>query len=667
MALKRIRLLWATPPLPDGRWRFGLYHWQQTPDPARPFPAGGVPAYWKEYLHHTLNLSARGLLAWGAGALFLAYLVGAAVLLQRLEAANPYNRVSYLDLVAPHRWAELRRLRGEGFAALGREQLRTGQFGDGFGLLRLALDRNPADADTRLDVARIYLVLRLRPQGEQLLRAGLKHGYPGRKYLEAAFSVLEEGDRPDEWAQFCREARVALARVAAAERVAGDARWLDQETVRALMAAGRSAEALELVAGGYAEDDPLRREVSVLHFLAIGQPQAALSLAAKWMAQAPASPEALRLTVRAGREAGDPAAMDEALRRLRALAPASPDALLYGLTQNQLAGREAEARAALDELIFRHGASPGLYQTLAAVLLEVKFPGGLERVERELRERGLSTSPVAWMRLQQASRERDWPTALQVIGRLRQGTRDRFSEAQLAYLETMTRLANACLDAGGGTQAALVAIISDRPGTLRLYAMVLGALLDAGRLETARQILTLADGPFPAARSLAAARERIARESATAVAAEPATPAAPDSPSSPSSLETFAGFRAAFENLVAARDPAGALALMSAARRAQPAWLAAETARLEALELPVRARGDDPLVLQLLARNALGRDSDAPGRLLALARAVRTEGFAANATLLVKEIIRRDPAATEALKQLAAWEPAGGLRPVDLQ
>ena len=126
-------------------------------------------------------------------------------------------------------------------------------------------------------------------------------------------------------------------------------------------------------------------------------------------------------------------------------------------------------------------------------------------------------------------------------------------------------------------------------------------------------------------------------------------------------------FRSAFEHLIAIRDPAGALALLSAARRAQPGWLAGETLRIEALELPLRARGDDPLVLQLLARNALGRDAGAAASLLALARAVREEGFTANSTLLVKEIIRRDPGATEALQQLAAWEPAGGRRPLDLQ
>lgn len=662
MALKRIRLMWATPPLPDGCWRLGLYHWQQTPDPARPLPAGGVPAYWKNYLHHTLNLSARGLLVWAAAVLFLAYLMGAAILLQRLVAANPHNRVTYFDLVAPHRWAELRRLRGEGFAELGRDQLRAGQFSEGFGLLRLGLDRNPADVLTRLDVARIYIALRLRPQGAQILRAGLNYGYPGRNYLESAFVVLEEGDRPDEWVDFCREARAALAAAIEKGGDAAEARWLDEQAVRAFMSAGRPAEALALVTHAYPEADPLRREVTVLHLLSTDKPQEALALAAQWAAEAPASAEALRLVVRAGREARDPTAMDEALRRLRALAPTSPDGLLYALTQNQLAGRAGEARANLDELIFRHGATPGLYQTLAAVLSEVKFPGGLERVERELRERGLSTSPVGWMRLQQTIRARDWPAALTFIERLRQNDRERLTEAQNSYLETMTRLAGACLDGGGGAQAALVAIVADRPGTLRLYAMLLGALIDAGRVETAKQILTLADGPFPAARSLAVARERIAKEEKAAIPAP-----VPAEPVAVPALDTFAGFRAAFERLVLIRDTAGALALLSSARRAQPAWLSAETARLEALELPLRARGDDPLVLQLLARNTLGRDAGAPERLLALARAVREEGYAANATLLVKEIIRRDPAASEALKQLAAWEPVGGLRPVDLQ
>lgn len=663
MALKRIHLHWATPPLPNGYWRFNLYHLQQTPDPARPLPPGGVPAYWKDYLHHTLNLSVRGLLAWGAGALFLAYLVGAAILLQRLEAANPHNRVAYFDLVLPNRWAELKRLRGEGFAELGRDRLRAGQFGEGFTMLRLALDKNPADASTRLDVARIYLALRLRPQGEQILRAGLSFGYPSRDYLEAAFAVMEEGDRPEEWVKFCLEARATLGGSRASDWPLSETRWVDQALVKAYMAAGRSAEAFALVKEGYAEDDPFRCEVTVLHELGSGRAKDALTLAARWAERAPTSADALRLWLRAGREAGDPSAMDEALRKLRALSPSSPDALLYGLTQNQLAGRTGEAQSNLDELIFRHGANASIYKTLAAVLSEVKFDGGLERVERELRERGMSTAPVVWIRLQQATRSRDWPAALASIARLRQNPRERLTEAQLSYLETMTRLANACLEAGGGTQAALVGIVADRPGTLRLYAMVLAALLDADRVETAQQILTLADGPFPAARSLVAARERIAK----ALAAAPPPPSLPTQPAAGASYETFAAFRSAFEHLVAVRDAAGALALLSAARRAQPGWLVTETARLEALELPLRARGDDPLVLQLLARNALGREAGAASGLLGLARTVREEGFAANATLLVKEIIRRDPSAAEALKQLAAWEPAGGRRPLDLQ
>ncbi len=663
MALKKIRLVWATPPLAEGRWRLGLYCVQQTIDPTRPRPPGHMPAYWKGYLHHTLNLSVRSLFAYGALAFVCAYFAAAAVLHARYENANPHNRVAYLDLVLPTRWSERERLQGEGFLLYGREQLQAGRFSEGFGLLRLAVDKNPRDFDARLDLARLYVAIRLRPQGEKILRDGLALGYPGRDYLETTFSLAADADQPAAWVELCELARERLDALAPDTRPAGDSRWLDQQAVKALFAAERPAEAAALVAGRYPDTDPFRREIAVLALLAADQAPAAVALATVWAEEQPRAPEPLRLLVRAHREAGTPSGMDEALLRLRALDPAKPDALLYALVQNQLAGRPAAARAAQDELLFRHGANEGLYPALAAVLVEVRLTDQLPALAREMIERGLPSRPVRMAELQAALVVRDWPRLLANAEIVRAHPGAPFNAVQTTWLETMVRLARACGDATSGNQAALVEIVADHPGTLRLYRLVLDHLLASGRIDTAAQVLALAEGPYPAARSLAATRVIIEERRAALAAAAPAPVAPPaaerDALAGPEALA------AAFAARIQAGDTDGALALLSTARRAQPAWLSGAEYQLEILELPVRARGEDPLRLQLLVRNALARGGPAPASLLALARALHPEGHRAHALLLVKEILRRDPADAEALAQLAIWEPRDNKRPVD--
>lgn len=661
MALKKIRFVWGKPSFSEGRWYLALFHLQPTPDPQRPVPPGGVPAYWKGYLHHNLTVSARGLVLWGGAASVVCYFVGAALIWQRLTSGKSYNVISYADVALPSRWAELERLRGEGLAARGRERLRVGSFSEGFGLLRLAMDKNPGDFETRRQVAQVYVSLRLRHQARQILKTGLGYGYPGREYLRVLFSLAREGDQPDLWVDHCEEAGRVLAAVPVAERPVGDERWIEQETIAALIAAGRRSDALAFAVKHLPVNDSARRELGLVDLLESGKPGEAIMAARAWASEEPAAPEPLRLLVRGTRELGDFGAMDEGIARLRALNPTKPEALLYAVAQLQLAKRTDAASAALDEVIFRHGASVDLYKLLAPILAETGFVGGLARLERELGERGFSPTPLLWVRLQGHVRAHEWGEALASAEALRTTKRINLTEGQTAYLDTITRLANACLDSGGGAQAALVAIIADRPGTLRLYEVVLEALLAADRIESARQVLTLAEGPFPDARGLAKLRTRI-----SAAAAARVVPAR-ETPTAANNFQTFEAFRVAFDRLVAARDDGAALALLSATRRAQPGWLSAEAARLEALELPLRARGNDPLVLQLLVRAALGRDLRAPDELLRLAQALRAEGHTVNAALTVKEIIRHNPGASAALKQLSDWEPTAARRPVDVE
>lgn len=654
MAPRTLRFVWGTPPVPAGRWHGGLVNLKIIPSTRRT-SAPVVVDPWHDYRRHRLHLSLRGLLAWTLGLALVAYLAGAALVHRRLERASVYNRVTYLDLTLPSRWPGLDRLRGQANIAEGRALLAVGRFNEGVGFLRAGLARHPGDHEARLALAQIYAALRLGPQAEKLLRDGLDHGYPGRAFLEFVFALAADADHPARWAELCQLARVRFDALPAEARSAPESLWLDQQRVRALLAADRRADALALVESRYAETHPFRREIALLHLLETNQAPEAVALAKRWSAEFPRAPEPLRLLVRAHRQAGDHAAMDMTLERLRALDPTRPEALLYALAQHHRAARPDAVRQTLDTLFFRHGADPALYPALASVLVELRDHPGLDRVTAELRERGLSPLPSLWARLQLAANTRDWPAALAAASAFEEARGlAALDEARTGWLETIVRLARACLEAGSGTQASLVELVADRPVPLRLYVGVLEALLEAGRADTARQILGLATGPYPASVTLAAFRPRI--ENALAAAAPP--PAANAAPAI-SALESAETLAAAFTACIDAKDTTGALALLAHARRARPAWWPAAESRLDALELPVRARGDDPLRLQLLARSTLAREATAPGKLLALAREIETENpvHRAHALLLVKEILRHNPAHTDALRQLVAWNP----------
>ncbi|TAG32421.1 MAG: hypothetical protein EAZ36_02365 [Verrucomicrobia bacterium] len=595
------------------------------------------------------------MLAWGCACAIAGFFAAAGALYVRYERANPHNRIGYLDLALPTRWSERHRLQGEGLILLAQDKFKEGRFGEGFSLLRQGLSKNPADSAARLNLARIYLARGLRPQAEKLMADGLAFGYPGREFLTALFSLAADADRPEQWIALCRRAREQFDQLPEAEQVAGDSLWLNQETVRARVTAKLLDEVLNLLEERFAEDDPFRRETAILVYLEQKNVAAALALAERWAKDQPTDLSAVRLLIRCHRENGDFTSMDASFSRLRELAPNRPETLVYSLVQNYLGKRKTEAKAALDDVIFRFGADESIYPFLTTALVSSGFTAPLPELAKEMESRGMAPRPVLIAQLQVDLENHNWLAALATAKRIGAGSQPPLSAAQKGWLETMERLALACSDGGSGNQSTLVEAVADNPGALAVYTVVLDSLLASGRVETAAQVLALAEGPFPTSRSIVALRGKIQERRAELAAALP-KPAAVDAATG-EALSGLAPFTTAFDARVQARDPLRALELLSALRRAQPAWMIAAESRLDALELPVRARGDDTLRLQLLTRNALGRDRFAPNRMLLLAQTVFAEGYRGNALLMLNEILRREPAHSEALAQLLEWEP----------
>lgn len=645
-----IRIRWANPPVPGGRWHGGLIN-------LRAMPAGTSgrnnpeDPHWRAYRTHKPHFSLRGLSFWLITTTLVVYLVGAAVLVNRFEEASRHNRITYLDLVLPHRWKNFDRLRGEALIAEGRELIRAKRFNDGFAQLRAGLSRHPADAATRLEVARIYNAMSLRPRAERLLREGLAHGYPGREYLAFALSLAAEAERFADRLELCRLASARFAEMPDGQRPS-DASWLDEQTVDALLDAGRPDDALALATSRFPESTVFRRETTTRFYLENNRAAEALPLVTRWAAETPATALSLRLLAQTCRALGDHAGQDAALARLRALDPDRPEPLTFAILEHYLAGRPEATLATLDTLLFRHGADANLYFTLARFFGDVDYEAGLARLETEAAERGLTLGPMRWARFQRAVTRQDWPETLRLSRVFDATPGPAVDGIQAKFQTTVTLLAAACLDGGSGTQTTLIESTARSPCYLQLYKILLEGLLDAGRHATARSILTLAEGTYAGSPSIAALRARMETEASEAVKSAAAVP----DMAKDGAFVTAEAFEAEFKRLIAEKDVDGALGLLAALRRARPGWLEEAEARIEKEELGLRARGDDPLRLQLLARQALARDPAAPATLLNLARTLHGEKRRESAILLLREILRFVPDQPDALALLDRWQ-----------
>ena len=655
MALKKIRLLWGTPPIDGGQWRLRLFHVQRLNYQDQSPLTAKTPGYLDAYLHKVLAISIRGAAGWALVLLVIAYFSSAFFLLRRIQANDPHNRIAYVDLVSPMRWKRLSKLKGESMAAAAGERLEARAYAEALGLLRAGLARDPGNFETRLRLAQLYSTFRLFHLARRTTAEGCELGYPGRAYLEFAFGLAQDADKPEAWIALCQSARARYDELPPEARPAGDDRWLARQAIEALCAAERYHEALAAIPSAFNPEDVDGRLATLRCQLALQDLKGARETALRWTREAPQSPEAWQALARVQRDNGDLAGMDEALARLRACEGRSTRMLLFTLRQRYLAGQAEAARALIREYLFRHGAEPDAFTPLASTIAEVGPTEDLAILDEELGSLGYTRESVQWARLEIALKAHVWPEVLRQADLLQANGAQGLVGAQREWLETATLLARACDDAGTGLQSTLAANVADHPGTLRLYQRILDALLDAGRLETASHVLTLAESPYPDSQTIAAYRERITRLVAEAASSAPQSVQEKDP-----ALASFASFSQAIDARIAAGDSAGALALIAAARRANPSWQTTSAARLEEWELPLRARSDDPLVLQLLLRTRLARDSDAPSGLRALATAIYSEGRKENAILILKEILRHTPDDAEALAQLTVWQPPAG-------
>lgn len=616
----RLKIHWGGAEVTPGTWYLGLFGRYE-----RKSAGGRRRRGWV--------VSMRGLSRWAAVSAACLYVGGAAYVWQQ-QARRPHNEVTYVDmLLYPLRKDAIRHKRGRAMIADAHDALQAGRSGDGFALLRAGLHRYPHDLDARLLVVRFFLSARVRTQAQTVLVEGLNYGWPGRDYLETAINIVAASEDHELVIEICDR---AIALHDASAHPARDLGWLHTQRIRATLAAGENEAVLAYLDEHEAAlDVALSRETRLLALFALGRLEEASVLVEAWRASAGDTPQVLRLAARTYRENKELEKMEAALDSLRRRAPADPRARVYAIIQTLLAGRETEGRAMIDDFIFRFGGHAQNLAMLAAPLGDIGRLEDLDTVIAAATDRGARGSELGMIRLRALIAAKRWQEARAQVSALRVMTRSAENSFILDYYEAMLV---ALQDPARGAQSSFTDKVRPLQLSLPLYRQAIELLRAEGRAETARNVVTFAEGVFPGNPYLEKSRHELDAElTASELAARPVQVVAN------ATLADHAVFFAALAEADGQNNPAVGLALIRDLRRARPEWLAAHQEAVTRHELTLLAGGDDVVALQSVARIYLNGDLTRAENVTMLARDLHEKGRRENTRLLLDEVLRRNP------------------------
>ena len=287
--------------------------------------------------------------------------------------------------------------------------------------------------------------------------------------------------------------------------------------------------------------------------------------------------------------------------------------------------------------------------------------------------------------------------------------------AATAWHELMNAQVNAALDPSEGTQSTLVSLVRGRQFSLGFYKGLIRNLQKAGRVATAREVVTFAQGVFAqnaaiealrteldgalaaetarkdqtdqqAAETRRLAREQVQAATQAAVQAQaeaqarlpasvatagtlgaPASPR-PGSANAPTAARVEwaeAEFFAHLARLSQPGDPAVALQAIRDLRRAQPAWLSRREAELALAEVRLLGASGDTLGLRTAVRRYLTGEKLRGTQVMDAARDMHGAGRKEEALLVLREVVAKMPDYRFAQTLLAEWtiKPSAQLMP----
>lgn len=621
--IPHFRFIWGAKEVVRGNWFLGL-----------------VGIHTKGYPRELwVYFSVRGLLWWGSGSLVAAYFLGAAALVY-FYGRNPYNQISYTDLILPTRWSELRTKRGQTYIDEGLAKLKAGQYAPAFMLLNQGLARKPDNIPARLVVGQMYASFGYLNRAMQVYREGLPYAADQHRFVTATFQLAEYMEDYELVLKLVSEAEAAVPANATLMR-----RLLQEKRILAYEKLGRYDDILALWETNRATPSMRLNAARLRALSGTGKGAEAIAALEANPSQYGLLREPWELLLELARANKRPEVGRLAIDAMVALEPER--FRFYAKRIGYLAemGADKEALGLVDDYFLRFG---GDATAVAMLLKEVESNSTRQLVDhiwQETKAVGLA-GPAAHMAYVQC---------LMQLGDIQEAKRQfalaRQSIQQTKYREDGwvegTELLLGLMESESPSgRKLLMDYASGRPLSPSAYRTMTNNLLRADRQDAAREIALLALNRFPAIRDLPpAALELRSPETAVAVAPKPREPVI---------LATEARKElAALEKALQAKQWDEALARIAIVEKST---LTKELGdQLLYWRITIHGNLANQTEISWYMRRLLESGRLEPARLRALAVELYNAGHADSALTLLREVLRKHPDAKWAIDQIKLW------------
>jgi len=622
---RRIWLLWAI------GWRVEV----------RKDPVWDFVVYWKRLAVAALLLMVGGYL-------------GTVTALHWWWGRQPEARVRWVDIaLAPVRWDEFRRTRGEVSIAVGLKQLEQGNYSGAAFNLRAGLSRSPRNTAARIALARLHLG---RPaEAVRLLETGLALEPEQPELIRALFATYEVSDAGNAALARAKEFLGSDRQAALAPAV----RHAIQLAQAAFLAkAGNNEEALNsLPEANLADKSPdglraVRMRVSLLSRL--GRHEEARQLLERARRQQPSETD-VDVELEIASAAGDESAVQSAVRRLKVERPTEVQPLLAEFEAWHKLKRASRCGEAERQIYAQFGASDRAMQEFGMLLVRLEQADTLRRVQMNAQARGLSPFAFEVDQTELALRRGEFDEALRGLQRWEGGLAS-LDAVQRQVPTLIARLARACAVGSPENAASLLTHLEKNPAlvTPLRCRWIVERLEAAGRYSAAGPVLTLALERYPLSDSLQQQNQRVSLVLAREKTAQETRPEQKSADAVPAAA---AQALLSLDQDIAAGNYSAASEHVHQWRQARPEWLEEAERELAVRELHVELLTQDPWLARFAVRKHLEkfRRGDAAVRLVELAMALRVAGKKNESEIISSEVAEMRgnmPAVAEALAKL---------------
>ncbi len=631
------RIIWGAKEVIRGNWYLGL-----------------IGLHTKGYPRELwIYLSMRGFLRWSAGTLIVTYFAGAAALAW-FYGRNPYNQITYTDLILPTRWSELRTMRGQANIDEGLAKLKAKQYGAAFMLLNQGMARKPDNISARLVVAQMYTSMGYLNRAMQVYRDGLPYAGEQRRFIAAAIQLAEYMEDYELVLALVKEAEAGVPANSLSLRT-----LLQEKRILSYEKLGRYDEIEALWTASQTKPTMRLNAAHLRALAATGKAEEAIAALEAKPDQYGLLREPWELLLELSQNAKSDLNARRALDALIELEPVRYRFYIKRIAYLVETGAVQEAQSQIGSYFLRFGADSVAVVMLLKGIEPYPTREAVDRVWNEIRAAG-QVGPAAYMTYVQnlihlgALYEAQQQYTLARIEIERTRYRDD------GWVEGTGNLLELMKADSPSARSLLRNYVTSNPLSPEAFRILLGNLLRVGRTDAAREMAILAQNRFPAIRNLPA--------DALAVS----TPIIAESNNKPRE-----------PNVVPLMEAREELAALEAAITANQ-WEKALIHIVKVEKSPLgREMADQLLYRRLIIHGHLSNQTELswymrrlmssgrvdPSRIRDLASNLYRQAHMDSALTILREVLRRYPDAKWATDQLHIWNTeikAAELKPVPL-